>query len=136
MSGYLLDTSVISELRKRKPHGAVLAWLRGVRPEQLFVSAASFGELQSGAERTRQNDAAKADEIEAWINEIVGSSQIVPMDAACFREHARLMRDRPDDLYEDAMIAATARVHGFVVATRNERDFAKLDVRIVNPFRS
>jgi predicted nucleic acid-binding protein len=58
------------------------------------------------------------------------------MDAACFREWARLMHKKPDHLSEDAMIAATARVHGLIVATRNERDFAQLEVRVVNPFKN
>ena len=58
------------------------------------------------------------------------------MDAACFREWGRMMQGKPSDLIEDAMIAATARVHHLIVATRNERDFAQLDVRILNPFKS
>ena len=56
------------------------------------------------------------------------------MDAACFREWARLKAGKSSDLIEDAMIAATARVHGLQVATRNERDFEELQVRVVNPF--
>jgi predicted nucleic acid-binding protein len=135
MSGYLLDTNVISEMRKSKPHGAVLEWFHSLPADQLFLSAASIGELQTDAERTRRNDPQKADEIDAWITQAPATVHVLPMDIACFREHARLMHGKSDDLYEDAMIAATARVHGLIVATRNERDFAKLGVRIANPFK-
>jgi predicted nucleic acid-binding protein len=134
MTRYLLDTNVVSELRKVKPHGGVVAWLNELREEQLFLSAVTMGELQAGVERTRHHDASKAEEIEAWVNQLAESSQVLPMDTDCFREWGRLMEGNPDELMEDAMIAATARVHDLVVATRNERDFKRLVVRVVNPF--
>ena len=136
MIGYLLDTNVVSEVRLRRPHGALLAWLGAQQDQQLFLSAVSIGELQAGVERTRHQDPPKASEIELWIEQLVATYQVLPMDAVCFREWARLMDRRPDRLSEDAMIAATARVHGLIVATRNERDFAHFDVRILNPFKS
>lgn len=136
MKKYLLDTNVVSELRKPRPHGGVLAWLRGLRDDQIFVSAVTFGELQRGIERTRIQNRIKAEEIESWVNRLAGSSQILPMDAGCFREWARLMEGKQDHLLEDAMIAATARIHGLVVATRNDADFARLDVLVENPFRN
>jgi toxin FitB len=132
---YLLDTNVVSELRKSKPHGGVLAWLKALREEQIFLSAVTFGELQRGIERTRLQNRIKAEEIELWVVRLAGSAQILPMDAVCFRECARLMEGKQDQLLEDAMIAATARIHGLVVATRNDRDFAQLDVPLENPFR-
>ena len=135
MKKYLLDTNVVSELRKPKPHGAVLAWLRELRDEQLFLSAVTFGELQRGIERTRAQNRIKAEEIESWVERLGGAAQILSMDASCFREWARLMEGKQDHLLEDAMIAATARIHGLVVATRNDADFAQLDVPVVNPFR-
>ena len=136
MNQYLLDTNVISELRKPRPHGAVVAWLSDQEDEQLFLSAVTIGELQAGIERARRQDPAKAAEIEIWLDQLAGSYQILPMDTACFREWGRLMDQKPDHLLEDAMIAATARVHRLVVATRNEHDFRQLDVRILNPFKS
>jgi len=132
---YLLDTNVISELRKRKPHGAVLAWLRALREEQIFLSAVTMGELQAGIELTRTQDPQKASDIEHWLDQIAESYQILPMDTPCFREWGRLMRGKGDELVEDGMIAATARVHGLIIATRNESDFRRLDVEIFNPFK-
>jgi len=131
---FLLDTNVISELRKPKPHGAVVAWLNHLNDEQLFLSAVTLGELQAGIERTRAQDTKKAQEIESWVDQLAGSIQVLPMDALCFREWARLMTGKSDTLVEDAMIAATARVHSLTVATRNERDFTALGVALLNPF--
>jgi hypothetical protein len=130
----LLDTNVVSELRKRKPHGAVLAWMDTLRPEQIFLSAVTIGELQAGAELTHKNDPAKAAEIENWLILTEGAFPVIPMDSACFREWARLKLGRSSELIEDAMIAATARVHGLHVATRNERDFRQFQVGALNPF--
>jgi predicted nucleic acid-binding protein len=132
---YLLDTNVVSEFRKRKPHGAVLAWMSTLRPEQIFLSAVTIGELQAGAELTRKNDPAKAAEIESWLMVTEGAFPVIPMDSACFREWARLKTGKPSELIEDAMIAATARVHGMQVATRNEKDFRRLGVSALNPFQ-
>ena len=134
MKRFLLDTNVISELRKPKPHGAVVAWLKQLRDEQLLLSAVTLGELQDRIERTRVQDTKKALEIESWVDQLADSIQVLPMDAQCFREWGRLMSGKSDTLVEDAMIAATARVHGLTVATRKERDFAALGVTLLNPF--
>jgi len=132
---YLIDTNVVSELRKPKPHGAAVAWLQSLELGQAFFSAVTFGEIQKGVELTRRQDPIKANEIEAWAAHLERTSQVLSMDAACFREYARLMQRRSDTLGEDAMVAATARVHGLTVATRNERDFAHFDVAVLNPFK-
>jgi predicted nucleic acid-binding protein len=132
---FLLDTNVISELRKIKPHGAVVAWLQAASVGQIFLSAVTMGELQTGVELTRRQDPAKAHAIESFLTSVELSFAFVPMDPACFREWSRLMAGKPDALREDAMIAATARVHGFTVATRDEKGFKRLGVEIVNPFK-
>ena len=134
MNRYLLDTNVVSELRKPRPHGGVVAWLNNQTEEQLFLSAVTVGELQAGLERTRQQNLAKASEIESWLDQLAASYQILAMDVPCFREWGRIMDGKPDQLLEDAMIAATARVHHLIVATRSEADFRQLRVQIVNPF--
>ena len=135
MIRFLLDTNVISELRKKKPHGAVVAWLETLRAEQIFISAVTMGELQTGVELTRSQDPAKAWEIESFLTSVETSFAFVPMDTTCFREWSRLMAGKPKTLREDAMIAATAKVHGLTVATRDEKDFKHLGVDIINPFK-
>jgi toxin FitB len=132
---YLIDTNVVSETRKPKPHAGAFRWLQSLELEQVFFSAVTFGEIQRGVELTRRQDPMKATEIEAWAAHLERASQVLPMDPACFREYARLMHGRSNTLAEDAMIAATARVHGLTVATRNERDFAHLGVSVFNPFK-
>jgi len=131
---YLLDTNIISEIHKPKPHGAVVEWFEGLRDEQIFLSAVTLGELQEGIERTRRQDATKASAIEAWVDELEKSSTVLPMDGRSFREMARMMVGKQEDLFYDVMIAATARLHGLTVATRNEKDFRHLGVEIINPF--
>lgn len=135
MTRYLFDTNVVSELRKVKPHGAIVAWIKTLRSDQIFLSALSIGELQAGVELTRKNDPAKASEIENWLSLVEGSFAVLPMDAACFREWARLNSGKASELLEDAMIAATARVHGLEIATRNQKDFQRLNVATFNPFK-
>ena len=134
MTRYLLDTNVVSELRKPKPHGAVVAWMKTLQPEQIFLSAVTIGELQAGVELTRRSNDSKALEIETWLTMVEASFTALPMDSACFREWARLMVGKSPALIEDAMIAATARVHGLHVATQNERDFRGFQVGALNPF--
>ena len=133
---YLLDTNVVSELRRSHPHGAVLDWIAHVSTEQLFVSAVTVGEIQAGIEITREQDETKADELEAWLDRVLNSFSVLPMDAAAFREWARLMYKRSDAISDDAMIAATAIVHRLTVVTRNVRDFERLGVEFENPFES
>ena len=135
MKKYLLDTNVVSEMRKQKPHGAVVAWLTDLRDEQVFLSAVTMGELQAGIELTRRQDPEKATEIERWVDQLEASYQILPMDTASFREWGRLMHGKSDDLVEDGMIAAAARKHDLIVATRNEDDFKQLNVQVFNPFK-
>ena len=135
MKKYLLDTNVVSEMRKQKPHGAVVAWLTDLRDEQVFLSAVTMGELQAGIELIRRQDPEKATEIERWVDELEASYQILPMDTASFREWGRLMHGKSDELVEDGMIAATARKHDLIVATRNEDDFKQLNVQAFNPFK-
>lgn len=133
---YLLDTNVVSELRKPRPHGAVLAWFQAVEDSQLRLSAVTLGEIQAGIERTREQDPGKAQALETWLQGVAASYQVLPMDAATFRVSARLMHRRSDTVYEDAMIAATAQTHGLTVVTRNVADFLPLGVKVLNPFES
>ncbi len=132
---FLLDTNVVSESRKLKPHGGVMAWIEAQNTNTLFISAMTVGEIQRGVEVTRQQDANKALQIESWLEQIVASGQLLPLDAPVCREWARLMHGKSDTLAEDAFIAATASVHGLTVVTRNVRDFKALGVATLNPFQ-
>lgn len=133
-SRYLLDTNVVSEMRKPRPHGAVVAWLESLDDAQLHLSAVTLGEIQAGIELTREQDSRKASQIEAWLELLANAYNVLPMDAAVFRTWAKLMHRKSDTLYEDAMIAATAKVHGLTVATRNVADFSALGFDVFNPF--
>lgn len=131
---YLLDTNVVSELRRARPHGAVLSWIAGVDDRHLFLSAVTIGEVQAGIERAREQDEAKAIEIEAWLERIADSYNILNMDVRTFRRFARIMHRKSAHLIEDAMIAATAIEHDLIVVTRNVGDFAAFGVRTLDPF--
>ncbi|MDE2147527.1 MAG: type II toxin-antitoxin system VapC family toxin [Burkholderiales bacterium] len=133
---YLLDTNVVSELRKPRPHGAVLAWFGELEDAQLHLSAVTLGEIQAGIEMTREQDPAKALELEAWLEQVAIAYNILPMDARAFRAWAQLMHRKSETVYEDAMIAATAKIHGLTVVTRNVGDFKAFGVPLLNPFRS
>ena len=83
---------------------------------------------------TREQDEAKAAEIEAWLEQVAATYNVIGMDARAFRLWARLMHRRTDDVIEDAMIAATAAIHNLTVVTRNVRDFEDFGVPTLNPF--
>ena len=95
---YLLDTNVVSELRKPRPHGAVLAWLDGVDDANLHLATVTLGEIQAGIELTREQDPGKASEIEAWLDLVSLSYNVLPMDGSAFRCWARLMHRQSNTL--------------------------------------
>ncbi|MEY3642689.1 MAG: hypothetical protein RLZZ149_617 [Pseudomonadota bacterium] len=131
---YLLDTNVISELRKPKPHGAVLAWIKTIPSSNLFVSAVSIGEIQAGIELTREQNQQKAIELETWLNQIIATNQVLPLDAIRFKISAKIMHRQSDTVNEDAMIAATAIHAKLIIVTRNIKDFKHFNVKLFNPF--
>jgi toxin FitB len=133
---YLLDTNVVSELRRARPHGAVLAWLRSVDHRVLRVSAVSLSEIQAGIELTRDQDPGRAAEIERWADEVARTYEVLAMDTPIYRTWARLMHGKSDTLADDACIAATALVHNLIVVTRNVRDFQPFGVPTLNPFHA
>ncbi len=131
---FLLDTNVVSELRKIRPHRSVVEWLEGVSDNELHISVVTLAEIQAGIEITREQDADKAAEIESWANQVSATYNVLAMDAATFRLWAKMMHRQSDTVYEDAMIAATAIVHKLTVVTRNVRDFERFQVILFNPF--
>lgn len=132
---YLLDTNIISEFRRAKPHGGVLAWIQDVPDSSLFISAVSIGEIQAGIEKTREQDRTKAKLLDAWLNEVMDGYAVLPMDAAVFRVWGQLMHRQSDTVIEDAMIAATALANHLTVVTRNVKDFKRFNVNVLNPFK-
>jgi toxin FitB len=131
---YLLDTNIVSELRKPRPYAGLISWLTDIPDSSLYLSAVTLGEIQAGIEITAEQDKTKAIMIESWVAQIAETYNVLPMDAETFRVWAKLMHRESDTVYEDAMIAATALVHNLIVVTRNVRDFKRFAVELFNPF--
>jgi predicted nucleic acid-binding protein len=133
---YLLDTNIISELRRPKPHGAVLEWYKNITEEDLFISAVSIGEIQVGIELTRTQDKKKAEILEQWLQSISNIHNVLPMTGSTFRLWAKLMHSQTNTVREDAMIAATAIEKDLIVVTRNTKDFKRFKLQLLNPFEA
>jgi toxin FitB len=133
---YLLDTNVVSETRRPRPHGAVLAWFQSVAADTLHISAVTLGEIQAGVEITREQDPEKAKQLDRWADLIANQYTQLPMTGAAYRKWAVLMHRQSNTLRNDGMIAATALVHGLTVVTRNVSDFRRFGVTLVNPFET
>ena len=131
---YLLDTEVVSELRRKQPHQRVLGWLSGVAPDHVYLSAVTVGEIQMGIEFTRVKDATEAAELESWLGKMVDTHRILPMDPAAFRVWGRLLYRRWNTRMTDAMIAATAVLHRLIVVTGNPQIYDRLGVETLNPY--
>jgi predicted nucleic acid-binding protein len=133
---YLLDTNVVSELRKPRPHGAAAAWLAGLDNPSVHLGAVTIGELQAGVEKTRDSDPGRAAELESWLDRVADTWNVLALDAQTLRIWAKLVHHKSPHLIEDALIAATAKRHGLTVATRNTKDFTGFGVPLVNPFEA
>jgi predicted nucleic acid-binding protein len=131
---WLLDTNVVSELRKKQPSRVVLSWISKLPPQSIFMSVVTIGEIQLGIETLRPIDAARAGQIQAWLEQLAASSNVIGLDTATLRMWGKLMHRQNHSLSEDALIAATALTRNLCVVTRNVRDFEHWAVRVHNPF--
>lgn len=132
---YLLDANVISELRKRNPDPHVLAWYGKVASGDIFVSVLTIGEIRLGIERLRKKDGARAELLERWLYGVrhTYKDRIVNVDAAIAEEWGRLNTRDPLPII-DGLLAASAKVRGWALVTRNTADIARTGVTLVNPF--
>lgn len=133
---YLVDTNVISELRKgERADTAVTAWMADVDDDAVYLSVLVIGEIRQGVERIRRRDVAQAEALDAWLRRIVDdhADRVLPITSTIAETWGRL--NVPDPLpVVDALLAATALVHDLTVATRNVADIARTGVAVVNPF--
>lgn len=132
---YLLDTNVVSELRKRQPDPHVLAWYGGIVSADLFISVLTVGEIRLGIERLRRKDITQANLLEQWLRglQVAYADHIVDVDTGIAEQWGQL--NVPDPLpVIDGLLAASAHVRGWTLVTRNTADLARCGVPIINPF--
>jgi hypothetical protein len=135
VTNYLLDTNVLSEIRRRRPDPAVLRWYADVPAQNLFISALVVGELRQGVDRLARRDPAQAARFEDWLKQLVTvyEDRIVPVTAQIAETWGRL--NVPDPVPAvDGLLAATALVRDWTLVTRNTADVAGTGVRLLNPF--
>lgn len=135
--GYLLDTNVISETRRNRADTGVLAFLSAADANRLFLSVLTLGELRKGVEAKRRTDPAAADRLGAWADgiETAFADRVLPVDAPTARCWGELSANSSIPVV-DALIAATAVRHGFILVTRNTRDVASTGVPLLNPWQA
>jgi toxin FitB len=135
VKGYLIDTNVVSELRRPKRSLSVVAWFSSVSPDGLYLSVLTLGELRQGIESMRRKDPAAAHALERWFNGICAdfSEKILPVDAVVAERWGRLSQEQPIPSI-DGLLAATAAVHDLTIVTRNVADFERSGVALINPF--
>ncbi len=134
-SGYLLDTSVLSETRRLRPDPGVIAFLSRMRPDALFLSVLTLGELHKGVAMKRRSDAAAADALAAWLEAIETdfADRILPLDPPIARLWGELSAQRTLPVV-DTLIAATALHHRLTLVTRNVRDVVATGASLLDPF--
>ena len=132
---YLLDTNVVSELRKRDPDPHVLAWFGQVRSEHMFLSVLTLGEVRRGIERMRRKDERQAEQLEKWLSGLLLAfrDRVAHIDAEVAEEWGRL--NVPNRIpVIDGLIAATANIRGWTLVTRNTSDGQGAAASVLNPF--
>ncbi|WP_086821086.1 type II toxin-antitoxin system VapC family toxin [Allokutzneria sp. NRRL B-24872] len=132
---FLLDTNVVSEIRKKAPNPGVLAWFDAAPAAELFLSVLVVGEIRQGIERLARRDVAQADVLERWLKQLVTAyeDRIVPITTEIAETRGRLNVPNPVPVV-DGLLAATALVRDWTLVTRNTSDVASTGVRLVDPF--
>ncbi len=132
---FLLDTNVVSETRKRVPDRNVMAWLEGVDQRDLYVSVLTIGELTKGVARRRRRDPRGAESLGHWLRGIeeLFSDRLVPVDGEIATVWGELNAEAPLPVI-DSLLAATAKVRGLALVTRNVKEVARTGVGCVNPW--
>jgi len=133
---YLLDTNVLSETRKRHPEAGVANWIAATPPDRLHVSVLTLGEIEQGIARVRgRGDQSQAAALERWLRDVQAGfeDRVLPVTLPVAAAWGRQQYTRPLPVI-DALLAATARVHGLTVVTRNVKDFEVAGVQVLNPF--
>jgi hypothetical protein len=132
---FLLDTNVLAEIRKPRPHPAVAAWYEEAGDDELFLSVLVVGEIQQGVARLRRKDPRQAAVYETWLGKLQRefTDRLLPVTQDVALEWGRLSAGNPPPVI-DGLIAATAFVHGLTVVTRNVADFEPTGVPLLNPF--
>jgi predicted nucleic acid-binding protein len=137
---FLVDTNVVSELRKArsgKANAGVIEWAQSVQVSELFISAITVFEIERGIFQLERKDTAQGAILRAWLDQHVlpgFAGRILAVDTAVSLRCAHLPIPDPKRV-SDALIAATAIVHGMTVVTRNEADFVQTGVPLLNPWR-
>ncbi|MCC6416130.1 MAG: type II toxin-antitoxin system VapC family toxin [Opitutaceae bacterium] len=132
---WLIDTCILSELRKPRPHTGVVAWMESIQPDEAFISVLTLGEIRRGIELRRAKDAVAARSLERWLRglETHYAEKILPVTPAIADRWGRLSPDQPLPV-TDGLIAATALEHKLIVVTRNTADFKRSGVGVFDPF--
>jgi predicted nucleic acid-binding protein len=132
---YLLDTNVVSEVGRPRPDPRVVAWFDSVRADELYISVMVIGEIRQGIERMARRDRRRADDFETWLIDLqeLYRNHVVPVTAAVAEVWGRINAGDPLPV-ADALMAATALVHGWTFVTRNTADVVRTGVRLINPF--
>jgi len=137
MAGFLIDTNVLSEIRKGEQRASpeVWKWWLGMQDQELFLSVMTLGEIRKGIDRLATRDAPQTRVLESWLDEVKNafSENLIEITPAIAEQWGRLqaIRSLPE---VDALLAASALHHDLTLVTRNEADFAGLEVRVCNPF--
>ncbi len=135
---YLLDTNVLSETRKRQPAAGVAEWIAATPPDRMHISVLTLGEIEQGIAKSRgRGDRDQAAALERWLHDLQAGfdDRIIPVSLPVAVAWGRHLQKQPLPPV-DALIAATARVHGLTMVTRNVKDFEPAGIPVLNPFTS